>query len=357
MDITANVLNISSEAVQDLFSNKYVYALIVFVSFFLIAKLVVYISEKYLLRLTKKTKTPLDDLIVKRTHKPISLLLLLFGIKMAIIPLKLNEQLNLMTNSVLNTLLVTVSMFIAIFVLDIFIEVWGESWAAKTRSRVDVNLLSLFRRFSRIFAAIIGFLFILHVWGVQVGPLLASLGIAGIAIAFALQSTLGNIFGGISLIIDKTIKKGDIISLESGELGTVHDVGIRSTKILTLDNDIVTIPNGKLADSRIKNISQPDLSTRVNIDFGVEYGSDIEKVKQTALNAIKKINGIIKKPEPCIWFMEMGEFALKFRLLFWIEDMQKKWDIQSDAVTIIYADLNRAKIGIPFPTRTVYLKK
>ena len=199
--------------------------------------------------------------------------------------------------------------------------------------------------------------FILKNWGVQIGPLLTSLGIAGVAIAFALQNTLGNIFGGISLIADKSIKVGDVIKLENNTMGTVMDVGLRSTKLKTADNELVTVPNGKLADSQILNFLHPDPSIRTIIDFGVEYGSDTNHVRKVVLDELKKVPTVLRDPEPKVVMGEMGEFALKFKALFWVSNFDQREDTRVLAAENIYKALEKNKIGIPFPTRTVYLKE
>jgi len=167
--------------------------------------------------------------------------------------------------------------------------------AEKTESSVDDQIIPVFHKFSRVFVSIVGMLFVLTVWGIQIGPLLTSLGIVGIAIAFALQNTLGNIFGGISIILDKSVKVGDKIKLDNDTMGTVMDVGLRSTKIKTWDGELITIPNGKLSDSRILNFIQPEPPVRVVIEFGVEYGSDTAKVRKVVIDTISKLQGLIKR--------------------------------------------------------------
>ena len=258
---------------------KYIRSLIVLILFYLLSKLVVLVSQKIILRLTKKTKTEIDDLIVRKTNKPISIILLLIGIRLALLPIGVKQYILDITENIISSLIIAVITYIVIVVFDIFIDNWGKSIAEKTSSSVDDQLIPIFHRFSRISISIIGLLFIFTVWGIQIGPLLTSLGIAGVAIAFALQNTLGNIFGGVSIILDKSVKVGDKIKLDADTMGTVMDVGLRSTKIETWDGELITIPNGKLADSRILNFVQPEPKVRVVIDFGVEYGSDTSKVK------------------------------------------------------------------------------
>ncbi len=343
--------------------NEYLRAVALLVIFFIGAKIFVFICQKYILHLTRKTKTEIDDLIVKRTSKPISVFLFLLGLRIALIPLNLGIILGMNVKTILINLtisaIIVIITIIVMIVLDIIIDQWGKNFAKKTQSEVDDNLVALFHKISRIILGIIGFLIVLSAWGVKIGPLLASLGIAGVAVAFALQNSLSNIFGGMSLILDKNIKVGDAIMLDADTKGTIIDVGLRSTKIRTFDNEMLIIPNGKLADSKIINFVLPEPVLRTTVDFGVQYGSNVEEVKKIVLDSIKPIKNIIrtdKEKEPVVMLMEMGDFALKFKLFFWVSTFQERANIKEQATVLVYDALNKAKIGIPFPTRTVYIK-
>jgi|SRR3989338_545806 len=343
-------------------ANKIIYssffdAFVILAVFFVIAKLVVAISTKVILRLTKKTKTVIDDLIVSKTNKPVSAILFLIGVRLAFFSLDIGPGILDILEKIIGSLIIIVVTYIVIVVVEIFVDNWLRGLASKTESKFDDQLVPLLHRFSRIFIGIIGILFILSSWGIQIGPLLASLGIVGIAVAFALQSTLGNIFGGMTIILDKTVKVGDKIKLDNETIGTVLDVGFRSTKILTFDNELITIPSGKLAESRIINFVQPDPTVRVVADFGVEYGSEPEKVRKVVLDTIAKIPNVLKSPAPKVLMVEMAEFSLKFRALFWVATFDEKFETKSIATERIYNSLREAGIGIPFPTRTVYLKE
>src|SRR3989338_4588798 len=187
--------------------NKYIYSLSLLAFFYILSQLAVILSRKVILRLTRKTTTEIDDLIVGRTSKPISLILLLIGFRLALFPLGIKQSILDLIEHGISSLIIILVTYIVIVVFDISIDGWGKRMAERTKSSVDEQLLPVAHRFSRIFISIVGLLFILPVWGIQVGPLLASLGVAGIAIAFALQSTLGNIFGGMSIILDKSVKE------------------------------------------------------------------------------------------------------------------------------------------------------
>ena len=337
--------------------NKYIYSFSILISFFILSKLIVWVSEGLILTLTKKTKTEVDDLIVRKTNRPLSLIFLLLGFRFGLLPLEIKDNILSMAQHTISSLITIIGTYIVIVISEIIIKDWGRKAAEHTKSRFDDELVPIAGKASRVVVSLIGLLLILHLWGLQIGPLLTSLGIASIAIAFALQTTLGNIFGGMSIILDKSVKVGDKIKLDDQTLGTVMDVGLRSTKIKTLDNELVTVPNGKLAESKILNYQKPDPTVRISVPFGVEYGTSASKVRKTVIDAIKKMPKVLKEPEPEVHFMEMADSALVFHALFYVANFDDKINVRSEAVEEIYNALNKSKIVIPFPARTVYLKK
>jgi len=183
------------------------------------------------------------------------------------------------------------------------------------------------------------------------------LGIAGIAIGLAVKDSLANIFGGVSLILDRNFKIGDKIKLESGEEGVIKDIGLRSTRLLTLDNQLIIIPNGILSNAKIQNFVLPDPKERVAIKFGVEYGSDVKKVKDIVIKAVKNVENILEEPAPEVLLIEMGDFALIFVCRVWVNSYKNAERTKAKATEAIYTALNKAKIVIPYPTHTVYVKK
>ncbi len=347
------------ELLNNITTNKYIHSLIIFAVFFILSEIFLFITQRVFLKLTKKTKTEVDDLIVAKTSKPISFILILIGLRLAIIPhlANINSFFQYFAKNIIYSLIALIAAYIVILVFDIVIDNWLKKFALKTNSKVEQEAVILFRRFSRIIFSIIALLFILDMWGVKIGPLLASLGIAGVAVAFALQNTLGNIFGGISLIVDKSITVDDFIKLDDGTQGFISEIGLRSTRIKSPDGDLIIIPNGKLADSKIYNYHRPLPLTRITADFGVRYGTDIEKAKKIVLNELKGINYVVKDPAPSVVFDELGDSALKFKALFWIRSIQDRSNAKEAVLAAIYNALNKNKIEIPFPTRTIHIKK
>jgi MscS family membrane protein len=333
--------------------NKYIFALLILVAFAIGAWLLLFIFEKFLQRWAKKTKTEVDDIIFEKTKKPAFYFLLAFGLKVAILSLNING----IVNNLINSLMAVVFVFIVARIVDVIIDIWGETFAKKTESKIDDVLLPLFHKFTKVLFVIIAILWVLKIWGIDIGPYLAGAGILGIVIGFALQDSLKNILGGVTLLLDKTFEIGDKVKIESGEVGTIHDIGLRSTKLITYDNEVIYIPNGYLANSQVQNYTRPSPKIRSNVNFGVEYGSDAAQVQKVVLEILKKDKEILKDPKPAVHFLEMGDFALNFKAYFWVEKWGMAYNKKLEMTEAIYNGLNKAKIGIPFPTQTIELKK
>ncbi|MBW2965189.1 mechanosensitive ion channel family protein [Candidatus Woesearchaeota archaeon] len=339
------------------FANKYIIALIVFIIFFVASKAFLFLVEKFILALTAKTKTKLDDMLVERTNKPISWLLIFIGLRISLDFLDLQNMVGDVLSKINNSFIYLWSGIVIIAVIVTLIDYWGMTYAKKTKSTIDDALVPLFRRTTKVVMMVVLAIMILSMWGVDVTGLLAGVGIAGIAIGFAVKDSLANIFGGVSIILDKSVNVGDKIELADGTVGIVDDVGIRATRIKTYDNESVLIPNGSMSTMKIKNYNLPDLRARVTVQFGTEYGTDPEKVKKLVLAEIKGMKEVLKDPEPVVRFSEMADFALVFKAFFWVDDISKVYPNKEEANLKIYKMLNKKKIGIPFPTQTVYVKK
>jgi MscS family membrane protein len=337
--------------------NEYLRAVIVLIFFFVLLKFVVFGIEKIILRITSKTKTDIDDRFVKKSAKPITALVFLVGLRVALNELTLMKGDVDTVGTIILSLIIIAVASVAYYFVDIVVFVAIKKAMKSEDSAVRKSLMSLIQGILK--AVLISFvlLYILEVWGVNIGPFLAGLGVAGLAVALALQPALANIFSGVSLILDKTIKVGDLIYLDAETKGKVFHIGLRSTKILTFDNELIIVPNSKIADSKIQNIGEPDPKARVVIPFGVAYGSNIEKVKKIVLTEIKKIKNFINEPGPIVRFLEMANSSLNFKAYFYVNSYENRFASIDEANTRIYDALNKNKINIPFPQIDVHLKK
>ncbi|MFH1451740.1 MAG: mechanosensitive ion channel family protein [archaeon] len=338
-------------------SNPYLRALVIFFIVFVVIRVLVFLLVKVIPKFTARTKTTLDDEILKRTSKPLTFIALFVGVRFAIGELKLNETLMMTIEEVVMTLIILASAYLTYYILDAIIIIGFVEFGKKTKVKINESLLQFFHSILKIVVVIVTFLVILSAWGIEIGPLLAGIGVAGIAIAFALQSTLSNVFGGISMLLDKSIQVGDVIKLSDGTMGKILKINLRSTKVLTFDNELIIVPNGKLSESNIQNIALPEPKARVVVPFGVAYGSSVEKVKKIVMDEIVKLNHFIKEPEPSVKFLEMADSSLNFKAFFYVDSFENRYGAIDEANTRIYNVLRKNKIEIPFPQRDVHLKK
>ncbi len=343
-----------SEYANYILGNIYLRFLLILVITVIVGIIVKLIVRRVLKPLALRTKTKIDDLIVKSISSVIFYVVLAVGFK---IGFQHFDFASTALNSIIDTLLITIVTVLAVRIINDFVEHWKTGWATKTESTADDRLIPLIEKILKALVIIIAVIFVFDVWNVNITPLLTTAGIAGIAIALAVKDSLANILGGLQLVLDKTFKVGDKVELESGELGVILDIGLRSTKLKTYDNEVVYIPNGQLANSRIKNFTVPDLSIRVNVAFGVEYGSETEQVRKVVLEAVKKVDAVLDDPAPSVQFIEMSDYSLDFKARAWVKDYNQAYSTKLKVRDAIYAALNQAGIGIPFPTRTVYTKE
>ncbi|MFH1276325.1 MAG: mechanosensitive ion channel family protein [Candidatus Woesearchaeota archaeon] len=347
------IINILSKiSYSNYIENLYLQSALILISFLILAYLVIFIFKKYLEQFALKTKNKIDDMLVDHTKKPLFYLILAYGIKIALLNLNVNGSITNLVESVM----AIVFLFILLRVIDIFIEIWSNTFAKKTKTTFDDVLLPLLHKISKVVFVIIALLWVLKIWNINITPYLAGVGISGLILGMALQDSLKNIFGGISLITDRNFHVGDAIMLDSGELGVIQEVGLRSTKLLTYDHELFFVPNGLLANMKIKNFVRPNNRVRKIVEFSVAYGSKPDKVKKVVLETLKKIESIYDEPYMDVIMIEMADSGIKFKARFWV-DWENAYSKFVEATEKIYQALGKEKIEIPFPTRTIYLKK
>jgi small-conductance mechanosensitive channel len=209
---------------------------------------------------------------------------------------------------------------------------------------------------------IIGFLIILSVLGISITPLVTALGVGGLAVALALQDTLGNLFSGIHILIEKSIRIGDFVKLETGAEGYVEDITWRTTRVRMLPNNMVIIPNSKLAQSIVVNYYLPEKRMSLQIPIGVSYFSDPDKVEKVLVEVAKggagNIPGLLADPEPFVRFIPgFGDSSLNFTLICQVAEFTDQYLAQHELRKRIFKRFQEEGIEIPFPQRTVYIRE
>ena len=331
------------------------FCILIFLSF-IAAKIIDIIFLRFLTKLVSKTRTNIDDKIISILHKPFYYSLLFVGFNLSIKSLLLSDKFIFIISALLKSYAIII-WSIALLKIFLLLIDWYSS-KSKSSKTVNLKLLPLFDNIGKIIIFLSAAYFMMISWGVNPVGWLASAGVLGIVLGLAAKDTLANLFSGIFIMMDSPYKEGDYINLDSGERGYVVSIGIRSTRIMTRDDVEITIPNTVIANAKIINESGgPYENERIRLSVGVAYGSDIEKVRKILIDIAKNCDLVSKSFEPRVRFREFGESSLNFQLLFWIESPEAKGRTLDSLNTSIYNAFNEYNIEIPFPQRTVHLKK
>ena len=273
----------------------------------------------------------------------------------------ISEQINI-TGSVmtvvaigLKTLLVIFATWLVFICGDIFIEGIVSIEQVKSAGiATDVTRLVI-----RVITFIIAFIILYNVadrFGIPVTAVFASAGIAGLAVALAAKDTLANLFGGVTIFMDRPFKTGDYIVLDNAERGEVVQIGLRSTRILTRDDVMISIPNAIITNTKIINQSSPEPMFRVRTNIGVAYGSDIKNVEKIMMDQAASNSLVADHPEPRVRFRQFGEYSLNFELQCWAKRPDDRSRLLHGLNSGIYNAFNEAGIKIPFPQQDVHLR-
>jgi len=336
-------------------SNRHIQAVFAIIAALIIAKSVDIFFHHVIHRLTRNTNTEIDDQIFSAIHKPIFRTLMLMGFAVALRIEQIPDTWGFYVYASIHTLIMLILSFLTVRILGIIFHFMSEH--PERFQVVQPATLPVFEIASKVFIFGGAAYFIMLSWKLEPTGWLASAGIVGIAVGFAAKDTLANLFAGVFILADAPYKVGDFIELE-GQRGQVIRIGLRSTRILTMDDVEITIPNSTIANSKIINESGgPSVKHRLRVPIGVAYGSDIDHVR-TVLEGVTDNNDFIcRSPEPRVRFRSFGDSSLNFEVLGWIEDPAKRGIVKDSLNTAIYKALGIANIEIPFPKRDVYIRK
>jgi small-conductance mechanosensitive channel len=303
-------------------------------------------------RLAHFSDTDLDNQIIDCLHSAVSLSVI--GIAF-IVTLK---QFDVQHGSAIYAKMILLSLILLTWIVRLKIAASiTVDYYVKKNSRFGKDLLFLVHKLFLITLIFIGIFLFLQIWDVNFAPLLASAGIAGIAVAMAAKDTLANFFGGISLFLDQTYKVGDYIIVDDKDRGEVVSLGIRSTRILTRDDVLVTVPNNILANSRIINETAPYAKYRIKIPVGVAYGSDLDKVESILLGLVAEGPTILDEPKPRVRVRALADSAVNFELMVWVKDPRERGRTIHGFLKTIHTEFIKEGIEIPFPQIDLHLDK
>jgi MscS family membrane protein len=334
---------------------RWTVALIILVAAFVLAFLVDWLLARLVGRWTKRTETLLDDRLIAILHGPVRTTVALVGLVFVVERLELGEPYHRYTLSVFKTVAIVVWLLFLLRALGLLLEAIG---GPESRFKfLDERTFPLFENLSKIAAVAFGVYFMFLAWDIDVSALVASLGIAGIAVGFAARESLANLLAGVSISADAPYKVGDFIVLDTGERGRVTRIGLRSSRLLTRDDIEITIPNSVLAEAKIINESGgPWEKERIRIRVSVAYGSDLDQVYEVLLQAAQDEDNICEEPSPRVRFREFGDSGLLMELLGWIDEPVLRGRTVHHLNTVIYKRFQKEGIEIPFPQQDVHVK-
>jgi len=228
------------------------------------------------------------------------------------------------------------------------------------KNRMDEVLTKFLRRTLVLFIIVLGFLSLLQYLRISITPFIAGLGIGGLAIALALQPTLGNFFAGAQIISDHIVKIGDYVELDNSTIrGYVVEIGWRSTRIRTPYNNLVTIPNSRLADSILTNFHSPNMEIGVIVNAGVSYSSNLQHVEDVALSVtrevIKDLDEAVKTFDPWFGFEEFGDSNINFWIWLQAKDRLASFRVRSELIKRLKARFDKEGITINYPVRQTFV--
>ena len=310
------------------------------------------------LRFTQWTPTDLDSRMVRATRVPLTLGIVVLGMYLALrVPLDLSQGQLDAVNTIGGLLGIVVAIAGVAAVVSTAFSWYVDTVAARTRYGFDVRLAPLFRRIAVALIYGLGGILVLDQLGISISPLIAGLGLGGLAVALAIQPTLSNLFAGTYVMTEGVITPGDYIEMEGGITGYVVDVGWRSTRLRTWRNNLVVVPNSRFAETIITNYQQPIPAVNVFLNCGVSYDSDLEQVERvcqevldhlldTSPDAVKEYGGYFG-------FDSFADSNVNFWLFVQAKDRLASFTLQTALMQQLHRRFKEDGIVINYPVRAL----
>lgn len=302
-------------------------------------------------RWAKTTKTEADDVIISVVRGPFAIWCLMLALYVSLHFAQLPENaVQRLTKVLLILGIISVTLVLA-NLSKRFITIYS------ARIAVALPVTSLTQNISQVVIFGIGVLIILNSLGISITPILATLGVGGLAVALGLQDTLANLFAGFHITLARQIQIGDYVKLESGEEGYVTDINWRTTKIRALPNHVVLVPNAKLAQAIIVNYCLPDKELAILVQVGVHYGSDLKKVEKVTCEVgkevMKEVQGGVPTFEPFIRYHTFADSSINFTVILRAKEFVDQYLIKHEFIKRLHERYAKEGIVIPYPIRAI----
>jgi MscS family membrane protein len=344
---------------KDIYGNtllKWLIAIAITVSSIFLSRLIYLFIRNVLKKRAEKTNGKLDDIVVESIEKPVVFTVVIVGIWYAALQLNLPDKLTEIGSKIYYILIIFTITWFIIKIADAIITEYIAPLFNKHENNLNSEMIPIIRKSIKMGIWGISGMIALKNSGYDVGALLAGLGIGGLAFALAAQDTISNLFGGVTVFTDKQFKVGDRIKV-LGVDGVVKEIGIRSSRIQTLEGRVVIMPNGVFAKNPVENISS-EPTRKVILNLGVVYTtthSEIENCMEILKEIVYKELGT--ENECVVFFTNFGAYSLDLQLIYYIKKEANIPDTQSNINIQILRRFNDEKIGFAYPTQTIYCEK
>ena len=307
-------------------------------------------------RLAQRLPDDLEDRLIAAISGPVLLLVFLQGVFLATTVVSALDPFTSHRVSLWTATVIAILAIATTRTIHVFLAWYGEEMAPHmVRGPLDQRLVNPLRRFLTLAIYILAGMLILDQYNVSISPLIAGLGIGGIAVALALQPTLSNFFAGTYLLSDNVISPGDFIELESGLRGYVAEIGWRSTRLRTPFNNLVIIPNSRLSDSILTNYHGPSMEMGVLIEAGVSYASDMLHVERVAMEVargvVRDLPEAQKDFEPWFGYERFGDSNIDLWIWLQANDRVGSFTIKTELMKRLHDRFNQEGIEINYPVR------
>ena len=317
----------------------------------ILARIVNVIFSKVVKKYTASTENDLDDKIADQIEEPIAIAFVLLGFWLAYSHLVFEGSGETIAKIFQIAFVLDLTWLVS-RLLDTIVEGLLIRSAARSESSMINQIGPILRKTIRSVVWILGVITAMNNAGFDVAAMLAGVGIGGVAMAMAAKDFVANIFGGVTVFVDKPFKVGDRIVV-NGIDGTVQEIGIRSSRLITLQGRLVTIPNNSFTNSPVENITA-EPSRKVSITLGLTYDTAPEKV-QLAVAILKEIVGNHSDTENdfTVWFSSFGDFSLNVSCTYYINKTGHWADTPGEINLTILEKFNAEKLDFAFPTQTI----
>jgi len=337
-----------------LVDNEYARFLIILIGTIIFVTISYFVLKLVIRKITGNKKS-YAKFILKQLTKPFLILIFFIGLYTASKNLSTLENYSIWRDGCFFVITILITAVLASRIITVLMIGW-----LKVRRGFE-RTPGLLNKTVTVIIFIVAVAVILGYFKIDVTPLIAGVGLGALAIGLALQSTLSNFFAGVHLISDKPIRVGDYIELDKDTNGVVEDIGWRSTRIRTLTDNLLIIPNGKLAESNIINYSMPVKDFSIWVPCGVAYESDLKKVEKVTLEVAKQIqqtvDGAVKDFEPVFRYREFGESNINFITVLRLKEPMARFIVRNEFIKALKERFDKEGIEISWPIRKIYNMK